>query len=75
MNGIPVVLLVVDCMQCMLVCMCFADMLATRYELVRMNMNWTNAHLYCNAHRTNLVVILSQVEHLALQAYLESNAG
>ena len=48
---------------------------ATRYELMSVNMNWTNAHLYCSAHRMNLVVILNQLEHLALQAYLESNAG
>ena len=48
---------------------------ATRHELMSVNMNWTNAHLYCSAHRMNLVVILNQLEHLALQAYLESNAG
>jgi len=48
---------------------------ATRYELMSVNMNWTNAHLYCSAHRMNVVVILNQLEHLALQAYLESNAG
>ena len=49
--------------------------LANRYQLMLTNMNWTNAHLHCNANRMNLVVLLNQDENLSLQSYLESNAG
>ena len=51
------------------------ETLAIRYQLVKMNLNWTDAQLYCNTQHTNLVAILNQEEHLALQAYIESNLG
>jgi len=51
-----------------------AGALAFRYELVTQNMNWTAAQRYCTSHSSNLVVILDQIEHLALQAYIESLA-
>jgi len=46
-----------------------------RYQLVTVNKNWTEAHLSCANQRMNLVVILDDDEHLALQAYIESAIG
>ena len=39
------------------------------------NKNWRDAQYYCRSHGANLVVILDEIEHLALQAYIESVAG
>ena len=55
-----------------------ADMTAAtsiRYQLVTVNKNWTEAHLSCANQRMNLVVILDDDEHLALQAYIEAAIG
>jgi len=47
----------------------------SRYELISENKNWTNAQYHCTELGRNLVVILDENEHLALQAYIETVAG
>jgi len=47
-----------------------------RYHMVKQNMNWTDAGSYChNRYKAKLVVIDSLIDHLRLQAYLESVDG
>ena len=47
----------------------------SHYELVMVNMAADDAQIYCSDRGMNLVVILNEQEHLALQAYIESLAG
>ena len=57
-------------------CVRAADDMEARYHMVKQNMNWTDAGSYChNRYKAKLVVIDSLIDHLRLQAYLESVDG
>jgi len=62
-------------MMLMMMMMMYADPMFPHYELVFSNMNQTAAERYCyeKLNKSQLVMVLSKKEQLALGAYLDSH--
>jgi len=50
--------------------------LTTRYHLVSVNKNWTDAQLHCeNFHHAKLVIIQNKFDQLRLHTFLQGLPG
>ena len=55
---------------------CADVLLSSRYDLVKNNVRWFEAQMYCQSHyRAKLVMIANRADQLRLQAYLETIEG